>query len=116
MRKLLLLHDSVYIEVMYLAYQFDGIMSRRVAVAQASVILTNEQMVNEYFRLISKKDVHGLLDLFVEDSVVYEPFSKEDGLHGKSTVSRSDGIFTGVLKRTVPILLRAFRMTLSGRW
>lgn len=61
-------------------------MKRRVAVAQGSVILPNEQIVYEYFRLISNKDVPGLLDLFAEDSVVYEPFSKEDGLRGKPKI------------------------------
>jgi|SRR5436853_1678111 len=71
---------------MYLTDPFDGIMSRRLAVAEHSAVLANEQMVHEYFRLISKKDVYGLLDLFAEDSVVYEPFSKENGLHGKSTI------------------------------
>lgn len=52
----------------------------------ASVILTNEQMVTEYFNRISSKDVDGLLQLFADDAVVYEPFSKEDGLHGKSAI------------------------------
>jgi hypothetical protein len=54
--------------------------------AVASMILTNEQMVHEYFNRISKKDVKGLLQLFAEDAVVYEPFSKEEGLHGKSAI------------------------------
>ena len=80
------MHGSVYLEVMYPASQFDAVMSRRVAVAEHSAVLSNEQLVNEYFRLISKKDVCGLLDLFAEDSVVFEPFSKENGLHGKSTI------------------------------
>ncbi len=50
-------------------------------------LLSNEQMVDTYFQLISKKDVDGLLDLFAEDAVVYEPFSNaDDGLRGKSAI------------------------------
>jgi hypothetical protein len=108
--KLPLVHGSVYLEVMYPACQFDGIMSRRVAVAQGSVILTNEQMVNEYFRLISNRDVQGLLDLFAEDSVVYEPFSKEDGLHGKSTIEyflKVAVMASARLKRTIAFVEKA---------
>jgi ketosteroid isomerase-like protein len=53
----------------------------------ATTILSNEQMVNEYFRLISKNDVWGLLKLFSDDAVVYEPFSKvQRGLHAKTAI------------------------------
>jgi len=103
-------HGSVYLEVMYLACQLDGIMSRRSAMTQASVILTNEQMVKEYFRLISKKDVYGLLDLFAEDSVVYEPFSKEKGLYGKSTIQhflKVAVMANAGLKRTITFVQKA---------
>lgn len=48
---------------------------------------TRIKLVRRYFNLISKKDVRGLLELFSEkDPVVYEPFSKEDGLHGKDSI------------------------------
>jgi ketosteroid isomerase-like protein len=41
---------------------------------------TDEEIVHEYFRLIKTKDMYGLLDLFTDDAVIYEPFSKsEDG-------------------------------------
>jgi ketosteroid isomerase-like protein len=38
--------------------------------------LTDEDLVREYFRLIKAKDMYGLPDLFTEDAVIYEPFSK----------------------------------------
>lgn len=42
-------------------------------------------MVYDYFRLIYRKDPEGLMRLFAEDSIVYEPFSKEKGgLRGKA--------------------------------
>ena len=45
--------------------------------------LTDEDIVHEYFRLIKTKDMYRLLDLFTDDAVVYEPFSKlEDGKGG----------------------------------
>src|SRR6185503_6041992 len=50
-------------------------------------ILSNEQMVNEYFRLISKNDVWGLSKLFSDDAVVYEPFSDIRGdLQSKTAI------------------------------
>ena len=50
------------------------------------VLLTNEDVVHEYFKRISDKDVRGLVDLFDNDCTIYEPFSKEHGLHGKEAV------------------------------
>lgn len=35
-----------------------------------------KSLVFEYFRLINEKDVDGLLGLFTDDAVIYEPFSK----------------------------------------
>ena len=50
-------------------------------------ILSNEQMVNEYFKLISKNDVWALLNLFSDDAVICEPFSKvQGGLHAKTAI------------------------------
>lgn len=44
-------------------------------------------MVFDYFRLIERKDIEGLLRLFADDAIVYEPFSKEKaGLKGKATI------------------------------
>jgi ketosteroid isomerase-like protein len=52
---------------------------------QVTAMPTNRQMVLQYFNLITRRDVGGLLDLFTEDATVYEPFSNLlDGLHGRS--------------------------------
>jgi len=52
----------------------------------AFATLSNKEMVNRYFKLISDKDVHRLLELFEEDAIVYEPFSKLNRLEGKSRI------------------------------
>lgn len=46
----------------------------------------NEVMVQEYFKRIKSGDVQGLLELFSDDSVVYEPFSKSKRLFGKAEI------------------------------
>jgi hypothetical protein len=50
----------------------------------------DEQIVHEYFRLIRTKDIYRLLDLFMDDAIIHEPFSKsEDGkgrLQGKNAI------------------------------
>jgi ketosteroid isomerase-like protein len=52
--------------------------------------LADEDMVHEYFRLIKAKDMYRLLDLFADDAVIDEPFSKSEdgkgGLQGKSAI------------------------------
>ena len=52
--------------------------------------LTDEDIVHEYFRLIKTKDMYGLLDLFTDDAVIHEPFSKSGdgkaGLQGKNAI------------------------------
>ena len=52
--------------------------------------LTDEDIVHEYFRLIKTKDMYRLLDLFADDALIYEPFSKSEagkgGLQGKSAI------------------------------
>lgn len=51
------------------------------------IILSNEQMVNRYFQLVGNRDVHGLLDLFADDAIIYEPFSNvQNGLQGKTAI------------------------------
>lgn len=52
--------------------------------------LTDEDIVHEYFRFIKAKDMYGLLDLFTDDAVIDEPFSKSEGgkggLQGKNAI------------------------------
>lgn len=40
----------------------------------------------EYFKLISKGDIRNLLNLFTDDCIIYEPFSKLEELKGKSAI------------------------------
>jgi ketosteroid isomerase-like protein len=50
-------------------------------------VLSNREMVDEYFRLITEKNVGGLLQLFDEDAVVFEPFSNiKGGLAGRTMI------------------------------
>jgi len=46
----------------------------------------NEIIVKEYFSRIKSRDVDGLLDLFSDDAVVYEPFSRAKSLNGKTEI------------------------------
>jgi hypothetical protein len=50
----------------------------------------DEDIVYEYFRLIRTKDIYRLLDLFVDDAIIREPFSKSEdskgGLQGKNAI------------------------------
>ena len=46
-------------------------------------LLRNKEIISQYFRLLQSKDIDGLKNLFWQDAVVYEPFSKmEQGLRG----------------------------------
>lgn len=50
-------------------------------------MLTNKEIISQYFRLLQNKDIDGLKDLFWSDATVYEPFSKlEHGLRGWSQI------------------------------
>jgi ketosteroid isomerase-like protein len=50
-------------------------------------LLTNKEIVLQYFRLLQTKDIDGLKNLFWHDAIVYEPFSKmEKGLRGWSQI------------------------------
>ena len=42
------------------------------------ILLDNEDLVYDYFRLTLKKDIHHVLDLFTEDAIIHEPFSKQE--------------------------------------
>lgn len=50
-------------------------------------LLTNKDIILQYFRLLQTKDIDGLKNLFWHDAIVYEPFSKmEQGLRGWSQI------------------------------
>ena len=50
-------------------------------------LLTNKEIILQYFRLLQTKDIDGLKNLFWHDAIVYEPFSKmEQGLRGWSQI------------------------------
>lgn len=46
----------------------------------------HEIIVKEYFSRIKSGDIDGLLDLFSEDAVIHEPFSRARSLFGKSEI------------------------------
>jgi hypothetical protein len=49
--------------------------------------LVNKSIVYEYSRHIKYQDTEGLLSLFTDDAIVYEPFSNiKEGLQGKSAI------------------------------
>jgi ketosteroid isomerase-like protein len=48
--------------------------------------MTEKDLVFRYFKLLSNKDMENLLNLFAEDAVVYEPFSKSEGLRGRASI------------------------------
>src|SRR5215469_4427381 len=61
-------------------------MNRHKNLNYASTV-DKESIVYEYFRLIKKKDIYALLNLFADDAVVYEPFSNIDGgLKGRYSI------------------------------
>jgi ketosteroid isomerase-like protein len=62
-------------------------ISKRRTGSPSLVVLSNREMVNEYFRLVTEKDVRGLVQLFDEDATVFEPFSNvKGGLAGMTTI------------------------------
>jgi hypothetical protein len=46
----------------------------------------NEIITHQYFKRIKSGDVQGLLELFSDDSIIYEPFSRSKHLVGKSEI------------------------------
>jgi hypothetical protein len=46
----------------------------------------NQIIVQKYFNKIKKRDIEGVLDLFTNDPVIEEPFSKSKILLGKSEI------------------------------
>lgn len=47
------------------------------------------QVVSDYFRLIKEKDIHGLLNMFTDDCIIYEPFSKGSTLYNNNGAKKS---------------------------
>jgi len=45
-----------------------------------------DNIVQQYFKFIESRDIQGALDLFDDDAVIYEPFSKSAGLNGRSAI------------------------------
>jgi hypothetical protein len=45
-----------------------------------------ELLIQDYFKRIKSRDLHGLLSLFSEDPVIHEPFSKSKHISGKSEI------------------------------
>ena len=46
----------------------------------------NEISVTEYFSRIKSRDIEGLLELFSDDAVIHEPFSRARRLFGKTEI------------------------------
>ena len=42
------------------------------------ILLDNEDLVYDYLRLTLRKDIRHVLDLFTEDAIIHEPFSKPE--------------------------------------
>lgn len=47
---------------------------------------TNKSLALDYFRRVKSGDLQGLLNLFSDDPVIYEPFSKLKYVTGKSAI------------------------------
>lgn len=68
--------------------------------------LTDKEIVARYFECMSSKDLEGMLELFDYYAVVYEPFSKEEGLYGISAIEpflKVAMMANSELRRTVKI-------------
>ena len=47
------------------------------------------QAVLDYFRLIKEKDMPGLLNMFTDDCIIYEPFSRGSTFHNSDRAKKS---------------------------
>jgi len=47
------------------------------------------QVVSDYFRLIKKKGMDDLLNLFTDDCIIYEPFSKVSTLYNSDSTKKT---------------------------
>ena len=53
---------------------------------EEATVNSNENTVLEYFHRVKSGNLQALLDLFYDDAVIYEPFSKLKCLTGKSDI------------------------------
>lgn len=53
---------------------------------QEGILRTNESLILDYFRRVKSGDLLGLSNLFSDDSIIYEPFSKLKCVTGKSAI------------------------------
>ena len=54
--------------------------------SRQSISKPRESLVSDYFQRVRSGDISGLLSLFSDDSMIYEPFSKSKCLVGKSEI------------------------------
>lgn len=54
----------------------DYLSSSTIRSSKDRILLEEEDLVYEYFRLISMKDICHFLNLFTEDAIIHDPFSK----------------------------------------
>jgi hypothetical protein len=69
----------------YVTYQFPNVITMwkndylcPIKLSKERILLDNEDLVYEFFRLILRKDTRRLLDLFVEDAEIHQPFFKQE--------------------------------------
>jgi hypothetical protein len=69
----------------YVTHQFPNVITMwkndylcPIKLSKDRILLDNEDLVYEYFRLILRKDPRRLLDLFVEDAEIHQPFFKQE--------------------------------------
>lgn len=53
---------------------------------QEEIIQPNESLVLDYFQRVKSGDLSGLLNLFSDDAIINEPFSKSKYVTGKSDI------------------------------
>jgi ketosteroid isomerase-like protein len=53
---------------------------------QEEIIKPNKSLVLDYFQRVKSGDLSGLLNMFSDDSIIYEPFSKSKYVTGKSEI------------------------------
>lgn len=69
----------------YVIHQFANVITMwkndyvcPIKLSKDRILLDNEDLVYDYFKLILRKDTRRLLDLFVEDAEIHQPFFKQE--------------------------------------